>query len=52
MLIAFKCIDGRLKIGILGVLCKLDVEKAYDNVNRGFLMYMLQCCGFLEKWRK
>ena len=34
------------------MLCKLDVEKAYDHVSWEFLMYMLQCCGFLEKWRK
>ena len=42
----------RLKSGVLEVLCKLDVEKAYDHVNWGFLIYMLEQCGFLEKWRK
>ena len=52
MLIASKCIDSRLKTGVLRVLCKLDVEKAYDHVNWGFLMYVLQCCEFSEKWRK
>ena len=52
ILIAFECIDSRLKSGILGVLCKLDVEKAYDHVSWDFLMYMLQRCGLLEKWRK
>ena len=34
------------------MLCKLDVEKAYDHVNWGFLMYMPQRCRFSEKWRK
>ena len=34
------------------MLCKLDVEKAYDHVNWSFLIYMLEQCGFLEKWRK
>ena len=48
-LITSKCIDSRLKSGVPGVLCKLDVEKAYDHVSWGFLMYMLQCCGFSEK---
>ena len=51
-LIALECIDSRLKSGVLGVLCKLDVEKAYDHVSGGFLMYMLQRYGFSEKWIK
>lgn len=33
------------------MICKLDVEKAYDHVNWDFLIYMLQRCGFLSKWR-
>ena len=52
VLIASECIDSRLKLGVPGVLCKLDVEKAYDHVSWDFLMYMHQRCGFLEKWRK
>ena len=52
MLIVSEYIDSRLKTGIPRVLCKLDVEKAYDHVNWGFLMYMLQRCGFFDKWRK
>ena len=34
------------------MLCKLDVEKAYNHVNWGFIMYMLQRCGFSDKCRK
>ena len=52
VLIAFECIDSRLKSRVPGVLCKLDVEKTYDHVCWDFLMYMLQRCGFYEKWRK
>jgi hypothetical protein len=33
------------------VLCKLDLEKAYNLVNWGFLLYLLSRCGFGEKLR-
>ena len=34
------------------MLCKLDVEKTYNHVNWDFLIYMLDRCGFHEKWRR
>ena len=34
------------------MLCKLDLEKAYDHVNWGFLIYMLRRCGFNRRWRQ
>lgn len=52
VLIANECLDSKLKSGVPRVLCKLDVEKAYDHVNWGFLIYMPEWCGFPEKWRK
>jgi hypothetical protein len=49
-LIANECLDNKLKSEDPGVLCKLDMEKAYDHVDWSFLLYLLRRCGFWEKW--
>ena len=33
-----------------GILCKLDVEKAYDKLNWKFLLTILREMGFGSKW--
>ncbi len=34
------------------MVCKLDLEKAYDHVHWGFLLYMRRHCGFPRRWRR
>jgi hypothetical protein len=50
VLIANESLDFCLKSGESGLLCKLDMEKAYDHVTWDFLLYMLRRCGFGQKW--
>ena len=50
--IANECLDSRLKTGLTRLLCKLDVEKAFDHVNWRFLMQLLEQSGFSTKWRQ
>ena len=49
-LIANEVIDSMLKKKEKGVLCKLDIEKAYDKINWNFLTVVLIKMGFKEKW--
>jgi hypothetical protein len=51
VLIANECVDSQIRSEDSGLLCKLDLEKAYDHVNWDFLLYLLQRCSFGEKWR-
>ncbi|RVX02717.1 LINE-1 reverse transcriptase-like [Vitis vinifera] len=49
-LIANEVIDLWQKRKEKGVICKLDIEKAYDSLNWQFLMKVLQKMGFGQKW--
>ena len=49
-LIVNEAIDSMLKRNESGVLCKLDIEKAYDHLYWNFLLLVLQIMGFGEKW--
>ena len=51
-LLASECIVARRKNGIPGIMCKLDIQKAYDHVNWDYLLNILRQMGFGDKWVK
>eukprot|EP00268_Persea_americana_P006961 TRINITY_DN12535_c1_g1_i3.p1 TRINITY_DN12535_c1_g1~~TRINITY_DN12535_c1_g1_i3.p1 ORF type:complete len:154 (-),score=24.89 TRINITY_DN12535_c1_g1_i3:50-511(-) len=48
ILVANECVHSRFKERISGLICKLDLEKAYDMVDWKFLLYLLGRMGFGE----
>ena len=49
-LIANEVIDSIRKRKERGVLCKLDIKKAYDHINWNFLLGVIQKKGFGWRW--
>lgn len=50
ILIASKCVDGLKKMKKYSLVCKIDLEQAYDRVDWDFLRWVLLKKGFGEKW--
>ena len=49
-LIANEVIDAWQKREEKGLICKLDIEKAYDSLNWQFFMKVMKKMGFGSKW--
>ncbi|XP_026398949.1 uncharacterized protein LOC113294785 [Papaver somniferum] len=50
ILTAGELIDSRFKSKQPGVLCKLDIQKAFDNVSWHIMSNVLKSSGFGDKW--
>ena len=50
ILIANECVDSRIRNEEPGILCKLDIQKAFDHMNWIFLFRSMMKMGFGEKW--
>lgn len=51
-LVANECVDYLNRKGIKEVVCKSDLEKAYDHVNWECLLNILKVMNFGERWIK
>ena len=49
-LIANEVVDSLTRREEKGLLCKLDIEKAYDHLNWCFLLQVMEKTGFGRKW--
>ena len=50
MLIANEIVDSTLRRKKCGLVCKLDIEKAYDSVSWEFLYQVMGRMGFDSRW--
>ena len=49
-LIANEVVDSMLRRNDGGVVCKLDIEKAYDHINWEYVLEVMRRMGFGQRW--
>ena len=49
-LIANEAVDSMLRRNDGGVVCKLDIEKAYDHLNWEYVLEVMRRMGFGQRW--
>ena len=50
VLVANEAVDSILRSNRGAILCKLDIEKAYNHVDWSFLCWVMEKMDFGEKW--
>ena len=50
LLIANELVDSTMRMKELGMVCKLDIEKAYDSISWEFLYQVMGRMGFSSRW--
>lgn len=45
-----ECVESRLKWKYPSVMCKLDIEKAYNHINQKLLLNTFKQMGFGDRW--
>ena len=50
MLIANEIVDSTLRRKKCGLVCKLDIEKAYNSISWKFLYHVMGRMGFSSRW--
>lgn len=51
IIIAAEVIDSRIRANKSGIVCKVDFEKAFDNVKWNFIDFAMERFGFGIRWR-
>lgn len=51
-LISNEVLHWKIKNGGTGILCKLDIDKTFNQLNRSYLLFIIRRMGLGETWIK